>query len=119
MIAATSGDTIPEGALVKKGTNAVSLFTAGAGLVGIALKLSPNGSTAAIPVDFFDKADWIVGDVGSGTPVAGDFKSCDTVTGGETVAVGTDSSHDFLYLYNGSTTTVDLLPRKVEANVVA
>lgn len=120
-VAKTTGSAITEGQLVKKDAtnNSVTGFTAGSAMVGIALESAASASAGPIKIDFFRNADWMAADVGSGTPASGDFKSCDTASGALTVAVGTDSSHDFLYAYNGTTTTVDVLPHKLEANTAA
>lgn len=116
-IAKASGVTIAAGDLVKKNTtnnNVTNASISGAAILGIALEAGASSSTAAIKVDLLYPGEWIVGDVDSGTPASGDFKSCDA-NDADGVAVGTDTNHDFLYMYNGTTTTVDLLPKKLES----
>lgn len=120
-LAKTTGSALTEGQLVKKdGTNnSVTGFTAGSALLGIAMQSVASASAGPIDIDVFDHAVWMQADVGSGTPASGDLKSCDTASGALTAAVGTDSSHDFLYKYTGSATLVDVLPHKLEANTAA
>lgn len=114
-----SGTVLTEGCLVKRASNGVALFTAGADCLGISQSARATGDTTAVDIDVFTGPVLLVGDVGSGTPASGDFASCDTATGGATVAVGTNSSHDFVYIFNGTTTTVDLFPLHVSTNVQA
>jgi hypothetical protein len=115
-IAKASGVTIASGDLVKKNTtnnNVTNASISGSKLLGIALEAGASASTAAIKVDLLYPGEWIVGDVDSGTPASGDFKSCDA-NDADGVAVDTDTNHDFLYMYNGTTTSVDLLPKLLE-----
>ncbi len=114
-----SGNVLTEGCLVKRASNGVALFTAGADCCGIAMEARATGDTSALLVDFFQGPVTLVADVGSGTPASGDFKSCDTASGAATIAVGTDSSHDFIYQYNGTADTVDCIPLHVSQNVQA
>lgn len=117
-IAKVSGTALAELELVKKNgtSNNVTAWTSGAALLGIAMEAGASSSTAAIDVDVIAPGELIEGDVGSGTPASGDFKSCDGNSTGATV--GTDSNHDFLYMYAGSSTVVDLYPKKLEIATV-
>ncbi len=99
-------------------TNNVS---AGDQVLGLCVKTTTTADTVCL-VDVLSPGDWCVADVGSGTPAAGDQKSCDMLNASSKVkslAVGTDSSHDCLYVYNGSTTTVDCIFYKLKAVTAA
>jgi hypothetical protein len=119
-VAKVSGTAVAEGDLVKKNgtSNNVTAATAGAAVLGIACSAGASSSTANIDVDVLHPGDSIEGDVSSGTPASGDFKSCD-IASATGIAYGTDSSHDFLSKYNGSTTSATLWPKKLEVATAA
>lgn len=113
-IAVKSATTFAKGDLVKTdgNNNQVDAAASNGQVLGIALQASTSGSPAAIKVDILSPGDWIVGDVESGTPAAGDWDTCDINTqDGVTL---TSTNEDFIYQYNGTTTTVDLLPKFLE-----
>lgn len=120
-IAKASGVTFVEGDLVKKnGTsnNVTNASMSGAAVLGIVLEAAASASTSAVRVDVLSPGEWLIGDVSSGTPASGDAKSGDYASAAG-AAVGTDSNHDYFYIYNGTTTTVDLLPHKLEVTTAA
>ncbi len=113
---------IPNGDLVKLTSGTLTNnVSAGDQILGICIKTTTTADTIC-QVDVLRPGDWVIADVGSGTPAAGDQKSCDVRNASSRVkdlAVGTDSSHDCLYVYNGSTTTVDCFFYHLKCVVVA
>lgn len=75
--------------------------------VGIALSAKAATVAGTISVDLLSDGEWFVGTVESGTPAAGDFDTCD-LNSADGVTL-TASNNDFVYMYNGTTDTVDLL----------
>lgn len=118
-VAKASGTAIAVGDLVKKNgtSNNVTAATSGAAVLGIAREEGASSSTAPIEIDVLSPGDAIRIDVDSGTPASGDFKSCD-LADANGAAVGTDSNHDLLYKYDGSTTSVLAWPKKLEIATV-
>lgn len=113
-----TGVTITKGELIKKNgtSNNVTEHTSGAALLGIATQDKASGDTT-LEVDILSPGDAIYIDVSSGTPASGDFKSCDFASS-LGAAVGTDANHDMLYRYDGSTSEVFAIPKKLEVATV-
>lgn len=113
-IAVKSATVLAKGDLVAidGNNNQVDAAASNAAILGIALAASASGSTTAIPVDILSPGEWITGDVESGTPASGDFDTCD-LNSQDGVTL-TSTNEDFVYRFNGSTTTVDLLPKYLE-----
>ena len=109
---------LSDGELVKKNgtSNNVTEHTSGAALYGIVCG-DYASSDAMCEVDVLAPGDEIAIDVVSGTPASGDFKSCDFASS-LGAAVGTDSNHDMLYRWAGSTSEVYATPKKLEVATV-
>lgn len=116
-VAKASGALV-SGQLVKKNgtSNNVAAFTADGVVFGIVCE-GVASADATVLVDVVQPGTWLRADVGTGTPAAGDFKSCDAQAASPSllVDVAATSNNDFLYMYNGTTTTVDILPKKIES----
>ncbi len=99
---------IAEGDLVKTNStnNEVIVATAGVAVLGIALEASASGATAAINVDILSPGEWIEIDVDTGTPVSGEWDVCD-LNDENGVDLTANTTKDFRYAFNGSTTSVD------------
>lgn len=112
--AKVSGTAIAEGDLVmKNGTSKnVTVWTTSSAVLGVACEAGASASTSAIDVDVFLTPPVLESDVDSGTPASGDIISCDGDKDG--LAVGTNTNHDFLYWYNGTTGTAYCVPKKLE-----
>lgn len=110
--------TITNGELLKKNgtSNNVTEATSGAAIFAIACEDKASGQ-AEVEVDVLSPGDWIYIDVVSGTPASGDLKSCDLASS-LGAAIGTDSNHDLLYVYTGSTTEVLACVKNTETGSV-
>lgn len=110
--------TITKGELLKKNgtSNNVTEATSGAALFAIACEDKASGQSE-VEVDILEPGAWIYIDVVSGTPASGDMKSCDLASS-LGAAVGTDSNHDLLYFYAGSTTEVLACVKNAETGSV-
>lgn len=106
---------IAEGDLVKTdGTNnRVVKATAGVAVLGIAKEASASGTTDAFPIDIIGPGDWLIADVGTGTPVANDWDVADLKDENE-VDVSANTTKDLRYIFNGTTTTVDCILLSLE-----
>lgn len=116
-VAKASGALV-SGQLVKKNgtSNNVTAFTADGVVFGICVKAAASAD-AYVDIDIIQPGTWLVADVGTGTPASGDLKSCDAQAASPSLLVDVSgtTNNDFLYMYNGTTTTVDVLPKKIES----
>ena len=107
-LTAKTATAIAKGDLVKiDGTNnQVDAFTTGATCLGIALTAKAASTAGTVKVDVLKRREIFVGDVSSGTPASGDIRACDAASASGITL--TNSNSDFIFMYNGTTTTVDL-----------
>lgn len=112
--AKASGTAINEGELVKKNgtSNNVTAWATDGVVLGIALETLASASTGPIKVDVLTGPTWLVADSDS-APTAGLCRSIDGDV--NSVDPTADTNHDFFAVYNGTTTTLDVLPKKYEA----
>lgn len=92
--------------------NQVDAAASNAELLGIALTAKAGAVAGTVDVDILSPGEWIVGKVEAGTPAAGDWDTCD-INSADGVTL-TSTNEDFIYQYNGTTDTVDLLPKFLE-----
>ena len=111
-IFAKAAGVVTEGdLLMKNGTSKnVTSWTTGSAVLGICTKTQLTGDTTCL-VDILKPGDWVTSDV-TGTPASGDIISCDLSATNALIA--TNTNHDALYIYNSSSTTVDICPKKLE-----
>jgi hypothetical protein len=113
-ITAKTATAVAKGDLVKTdgNNNQVDAAASNGQILGIAITAKAGAVAGTVDVDILRPGDWIVGSVETGTPAVGDWDTCDLNSAdGVTLA---STNEDFIYQYNGTTDTVDLLVKMTE-----